>query len=184
MFERTWFMGPGPGLLAMGYPWWVRRKGRVRWKRNEDEYNEGLIIRPSLVSQGREFLWIRSYDISLFRDSYIYRISYNFTHSYTGYARMRILRLWIMILLRWSFFDHLSSSCESQPWIRSSTIQPIRNNFWEMILEKSSSDMGTCFNILSVSLSDMSERQLQTVRYFPKSYLRSSEWTSITKSRG
>lgn len=44
--------------------------------------------------------------------------------------------------------------------------------------------MGTCFNILSVSLSDMSERQLQTVRYFPKSYLRSSEWTSITKSRG
>ena len=29
--------------------------------------------------------------------------------------------------------------------------------------------MGTYFNILSVSLSDMSERQLQTVRYFPKS---------------
>ena len=28
--------------------------------------------------------------------------------------------------------------------------------------------MGTYFNILSVSLSDMSERQLQTVRYFPK----------------
>ena len=56
--------------------------------------------------------------------------------------------------------------------------------YQEMSLEKSSSDMGTCFNILSVSLSDMSERQLQTVRYFPKSYLRSSEWTSITKSRG
>ena len=166
MFERTWFIGPGPELLAMGYPWWVCRKGRVRWKRNEDEYNKGLIIRPSLVSQGREFLWIRSYDISLFRDSYIYRISYNFTHSYTGYARMRILRLWIMILLRWSFFDHLSGSCESQPWIRSSTIQPIRNDFgkkvrriWERVLTFYRSLCRICPNV-NYKLSDISQNHI------------------------